>query len=48
MREGWNGLALGKALDAETAKINASLPLGMTLTKVTDQSVNIARRSMSS
>ncbi len=41
MREGCNGLALGKALDAETAKINDSLPLGMTLTKVTDQSVNI-------
>ncbi|ENO0289464.1 efflux RND transporter permease subunit [Enterobacter bugandensis] len=41
MREGWNGLALGKELDAETAKINDSLPLGMTLTKVTDQSVNI-------
>ena len=41
MREGWNGLTLGKALDAETAKINESLPLGMTLTKVTDQSVNI-------
>lgn len=41
MREGWNGLALGKALDAETAKINEGLPLGMTLTKVTDQSVNI-------
>ncbi|MEG5756425.1 MULTISPECIES: efflux RND transporter permease subunit [Enterobacter cloacae complex] len=41
MREGWNGLALGKALDAETAKINDSLPLGMNLTKVTDQSVNI-------
>ncbi|WP_395312795.1 efflux RND transporter permease subunit [Enterobacter sp. ECC-219] len=41
MREGWNGLTLGKALDAETAKINESLPLGITLTKVTDQSVNI-------
>ncbi|HCM9496777.1 TPA: efflux RND transporter permease subunit [Enterobacter asburiae] len=41
MREGWNGLAVGKALDAETAKINDSLPLGMSLTKVTDQSVNI-------
>jgi multidrug efflux pump subunit AcrB len=41
MREGWNGLALGKALDAEAAKINAAMPLGMTLTKVTDQSVNI-------
>ncbi|MFL0339521.1 efflux RND transporter permease subunit [Enterobacter ludwigii] len=41
MREGWNGLVLGKALDAETANINANMPLGMTLTKVTDQSVNI-------
>lgn len=41
MREGWNGLDLGKALDAETAKINDNMPLGMTLTKVTDQSVNI-------
>ena len=42
MREGWNGLALGKALDAETSRINDGLPLGMTLTKVTDQSVNIS------
>ncbi|GFM84509.1 multidrug transporter [Pseudomonas cichorii] len=42
MREGWNGLDLGKALDAETAKINDGMPLGMTLTKVTDQSVNIS------
>ncbi|MDT0176595.1 efflux RND transporter permease subunit [Enterobacter sp. BRE11] len=41
MREGWNGLELGKSLDAEAASINASMPLGMTLTKVTDQSVNI-------
>ncbi|WP_324726796.1 efflux RND transporter permease subunit [Pseudomonas chlororaphis] len=42
MREGWNGLDLGKALDAETTKINDGMPLGMTLTKVTDQSVNIS------
>ena len=42
MREGWNGLDLGKALDAETAKINENMPLGMALVKVTDQSVNIA------
>ncbi|MBZ6393124.1 MAG: efflux RND transporter permease subunit [Pantoea dispersa] len=42
MREGWNGLKLGKSLDAEAASINASMPLGMTLTKVTDQSVNIS------
>ncbi|WP_163010243.1 efflux RND transporter permease subunit, partial [Pseudomonas viridiflava] len=31
MRDGWNGLDLGKALDAETASINAAMPLGMTL-----------------
>lgn len=42
MREGWNGLDLGKALDAETTKINEGMPLGMTLSKVTDQSVNIS------
>jgi multidrug efflux pump subunit AcrB len=41
MREGWNGLDLGKALDAEVAAINAEMPLGMSLTKVTDQAVNI-------
>ncbi|MBL1377286.1 efflux RND transporter permease subunit [Zobellella iuensis] len=42
MREGWNGLDLGKALDAEVTAINAELPLGMSLTKVTDQAVNIS------
>ncbi len=42
MRDGWNGLDLGKALDAVTANINQSMPLGMTLSKVTDQSVNIS------
>lgn len=41
MREGWNGLDLGTALESETAKINDSMPLGMSLTKVTDQAVNI-------
>jgi len=41
MREGWNGLDLGKALDAEVSSISADLPLGMNLTKVTDQAVNI-------
>jgi multidrug efflux pump subunit AcrB len=41
MREGWNGLDLGKALETEAAAINAEMPLGMSLTKVTDQSVNI-------
>jgi multidrug efflux pump subunit AcrB len=42
MRDGWNGLDLGKALDREVGEINAELPLGMSLTKVTDQSVNIS------
>ncbi|KAA8737169.1 efflux RND transporter permease subunit [Pseudomonas koreensis] len=42
MREGWNGLDLGTALDVETTRINEGMPLGMTLSKVTDQSVNIS------
>ncbi|WP_055334563.1 efflux RND transporter permease subunit [Ralstonia solanacearum] len=42
MREGWNGLDLGKALDKEVSAINADMPLGMSLTKVTDQAVNIS------
>jgi len=42
MRDGWNGLDLGKALDHEVGAINAELPLGMSLTKVTDQAVNIS------
>lgn len=42
MREGWNGLDLGRALEAEAAAINAEMPLGMNLSKVTDQSVNIS------
>ncbi|QEM83374.1 efflux RND transporter permease subunit [Halomonas binhaiensis] len=41
MREGWNGLELGESLEAETAAINEEMPLGMSLSKVTDQSVNI-------
>ena len=42
MREGWNGLDLGKALDTEVEGINAEMPLGMSLTKVTDQAINIS------
>jgi len=42
MRDEWNGLDLGKALEAKVSSINAELPLGMTLTKVTDQAVNIS------
>jgi multidrug efflux pump subunit AcrB len=41
MRDDWNGLDLGEALEAEVTKINAQLPLGISLTKVTDQAVNI-------
>ena len=42
MRDGWNGLDLGKALDSEVSAINAEQPLGMSLAKVTDQAVNIS------
>lgn len=42
MQEGWNGLTLGKALEARTAAVARTLPLGMTLDKVTDQAVNIS------
>jgi multidrug efflux pump subunit AcrB len=42
MREGWNGLDLGKSLKAEVEAISAELPLGMALDPVTDQSVNIS------
>ncbi|AYC18544.1 Nickel and cobalt resistance protein CnrA [Dickeya dianthicola] len=42
MRDDWNGLKLGQALEAEVTNINATLPLGMTLSKVTDQAVNIS------
>jgi multidrug efflux pump subunit AcrB len=41
MQEGWDGLALGKALEDRTAAIARTLPLGMTLDKVTDQAVSI-------
>jgi multidrug efflux pump subunit AcrB len=41
MQEGWNGLDLGRALDAEEKKIASELPLGLTFSKVTDQAVNI-------
>ena len=41
MQQGWNGLELGKALEARSAAIAQTLPLGMMLTKVSDQAVNI-------
>ncbi|WP_423605474.1 efflux RND transporter permease subunit [Sphingomonas sp. MS122] len=42
MREGWNGLELGKSLKAEVEAISSELPLGMVLAPVTDQSENIS------
>ncbi|MCZ7449248.1 efflux RND transporter permease subunit [Agrobacterium rhizogenes] len=41
MQQGWNGLELGKALEERSGQIARSLPLGITLTKVSDQAVNI-------
>ncbi|EGE58512.1 UNVERIFIED_ORG: multidrug efflux pump subunit AcrB [Rhizobium esperanzae] len=41
MQQGWNGLELGKALEERSAAIAKTLPLGMTLAKVSDQAVNI-------
>jgi multidrug efflux pump subunit AcrB len=41
MQKGWNGLELGKALKDKAAAIAQTLPLGITLDKVTDQAVNI-------
>jgi multidrug efflux pump subunit AcrB len=43
MREGWNGLDLGESLEAEVQAISSELPLGMSLTPVTDQAVNISQ-----
>lgn len=42
MREGLNGLDLGKSLEKEVSSINEDLPLGISLNKVTDQAVNIS------
>src|SRR5204862_7737076 len=41
MKEGWNGLDLGKALLAEQKKISAGLPAGISFSKLMDQAVNI-------
>ena len=43
MQEGWNGLDLGKALEDETASISRMLPIGISISKITDQAVNIQR-----
>ena len=41
MQQGWNGLELGRALEERSGAIARTLPLGMTLAKVSDQAVNI-------
>jgi multidrug efflux pump subunit AcrB len=41
MKEGWNALDLGKALDAEERRIAAELPAGLSFTKISDQAVNV-------
>ena len=41
MTDGWNGLTLGRALSAQEAKLQAALPVGVTLTKVIDQAAVI-------
>lgn len=41
MQDGWNGLDLGKALDAEEAKIAKTLPAGLSFKKIIDQAENI-------
>lgn len=41
MKDGWNGLDLGRALESEREKIAAELPAGVVFSKITDQAVNI-------
>jgi len=41
MQDGWNGLDLGRALNAEEKQIARALPAGLRFTKVVDQAVNI-------
>lgn len=41
MKDGWNGLVLGRALEAERIKIAERLPAGISFSKITDQAVNI-------
>ena len=41
MQDGWNGLDLGRALNAEEKQLARTLPAGVLFTKVVDQAVNI-------
>lgn len=42
MKDRYNGLALGKALEQEAGSISKDLPVGLTFSKITDQAVNIS------
>ena len=42
MKDRYNGLDLGKALEKEASAISSELPVGLSFTKITDQAVNIA------
>ena len=42
MQAGWNGLDLGRALEAESKRIADTLPAGISFSKVSDQAVNIS------
>jgi len=42
MRQGWNGLALGKALHAEEGNIQSSIPTGLTFQSVVNQQAMIS------
>src|SRR6266849_4793356 len=41
MQDGWNGLDLGRSLDKAEKSLDADLPAGITLSKVTDQAAVI-------
>ena len=41
MREGWNGLRLGRDLEQAQQHLARNLPLGYSFSKITDQAVNI-------
>jgi multidrug efflux pump subunit AcrB len=42
MRDGWNGLDLGKVLDSEEKKIASEMPLGLTFSKINNQATDIS------
>ncbi len=40
-KDGWNGLTLGKSLDAAEARLQGTLPVGVSLTKISNQAAVI-------